>query len=291
MQGVYQYHVEVSIYLAIRRIYNVDFSNFRLTGQPVDLSSYQTDVSDGVSDKKLKKMRDDLHQEIADLQQVLYAESKQSLLVVLQAMDAAGKDSTIEKMTRNLDAHNVNVESFKSPSKLELAHDFLWRVHAVCPSAGDITIFNRSHYEDVLIVKVHGWASEETIERRYVHINNFESLLADRGTRVLKFMLNISPEYQLGRFQSRLERAEKNWKFNPGDIEERKHWRDYMAAFETALESCASADAPWYVVPAENRLYRDVMIATVVRDTLKNMNCAYPEPDYDDSVYTADSLV
>jgi len=180
--------------------------------------------------------------------------------------------------------------SFKSPSKLELAHDFLWRVHAKAPKAGDITIFNRSHYEDVLIVKVHGWADEEIIERRYDHINNFEGLIADRGTRVLKFMLYISPEYQLGRFKSRLERPEKNWKFNPGDLDERKHWGEYMKAFEVAMTNCASEQAPWYVVPAQNRLFRDVMIATVIRDALLDMKCEYPEPDFDATKYQPDSL-
>lgn len=243
-----------------------------------------------MNDKELKKIREKLWEEVADLQEALYAESKQSVLIVLQAMDAAGKDSTIEKLTQRLNAQGCKVQSFKSPTKLEKAHDFLWRVHASAPKAGDIGIFNRSHYEDVLIVKVRGWADEQVIERRYQHINNFESLISDRGTKVIKFMLNISPEYQLSRFKSRLERAEKNWKFNPGDLEERKLWADYMAAFEVAMEKCASDEAPWYVVPAEERLFRDVMIATVVRDTLKSMDCRYPEPEFDTKAYTADSI-
>ncbi len=261
-----------------------------MTGESFDLSALATNIDGELSDKSLKKLREKLWEEVAELQEALYAESKQSLLIVLQAMDAAGKDSTIDKLTRNLNAQGCKVHSFKSPTKQEKAHDFLWRVHAVAPQAGDIAIFNRSHYEDVLIVKVRGWKSEADIERRYQHINNFEALLSDRGTKVIKFMLNISPDYQLERFKNRLERPDKNWKFNPGDLDERKLWTDYMSAFETALTKCASEDAPWYVVPAENRLFRDVMIATVVRDALQGMNCRYPEPEFDAAEYTVDSI-
>ena len=270
---------------------SMDFSKYKLTGQKVDLANFNTLEDGGESEKSLKKRRAELWEEIAELQEVLYAESKQSLLVVLQAMDAAGKDSTIGKLTKNINAQGCLIHSFKSPTKLELAHDFLWRVHAAAPKSGDIAIFNRSHYEDVLIVKVHGWADDETIERRYQHINNFESLIADSGTKVIKFMLNISQDYQLERFKSRLERPEKNWKFNPGDLDERKLWPDYMSAFELAMTHCASEQAPWYVVPAQNRAFRDVMIATVIRDTLLSMNCEYPEPEFDAAKYTVESLI
>ena len=268
----------------------IDFEKYKLTGQEVTLANFASREDGDESDKQLKKLRDELWREVADLQERLYAESKQSLLIVLQAMDAAGKDSTIEKLSRQLNAQGCRVHSFKSPSKQELAHDFLWRVHAVTPQAGDITIFNRSHYEDVLIVKVHGWASDEEIDRRYQHINNFEALIADRGTKVIKFMLNISQEYQLERFKSRLERPEKNWKFNPGDLDERKLWADYMAAFELALSNCASEDAPWYVVPAENRYFRDVMIASVVKQALQEMDPKFPEPEFDSNAYTAQTI-
>lgn len=268
----------------------MDFSKYKLSGQTVNLAKFPTIDDGGVKPKSLKKIRNRLYDEIAELQEVLCAESKQSLLIVLQAMDAAGKDSSIEKLTRNFNAQGCQVHSFKSPTKKELKHDFLWRIHATAPQAGDIAIFNRSHYEDVLIVKVHGWASESEIDKRYQHINNFESLLNDNGTRVLKFMLNISTSYQLERFKNRLERTEKNWKFNPGDLEERKCWSEYMAAFEVAMTRCSSDSAPWYVVPAENRLFRDVMIATVVRDTLLDMQCEYPKPDFDVAKYSSDSL-
>lgn len=268
----------------------MDFEQFKLTGGRVDLSTFVTDFDDGKSDSDLKKLREKIWDDVAELQEKLYAENKQSLLIVLQAMDAAGKDSTIGKLTRNLNAQGCKIHSFKKPSKLELSHDFLWRIHAAAPASGEIAIFNRSHYEDVLIVKVHGWADESKIERRYEHINSFESLIADRGTKIVKFMLNVSPEYQLDRFKRRLDNPGKHWKFNPGDLDERKLWSDYMQAFETAMEKCASDDSPWYVVPAENRNFRDVMIASVVKDVLKSMSPDYPEPEFDPQVYTSETI-
>jgi len=269
----------------------MNFDRYKVDGtDTVDVSNFATVDNGGVNDDDLKDLRNELWEELGELQQKLYAESKQSLLIVLQAMDAAGKDSTIDKLTSTLNAQGCRVTSFKKPSKEEMAHDFLWRVHKVAPLAGNIAIFNRSHYEDVLIVKVHGWASDETIDQRYQHINNFESLLASRGTKVIKFMLNISPEYQLSRFKRRLDNPGKNWKFNPGDLAERALWPDYMKAFGTALSRCSSEAAPWYVVPAENRRFRDVMIASIVIDTLKGMSPKYPEPEYDTSLYTSDQI-
>jgi len=268
----------------------MDFKQFRFSGGKIDLAELPTDYDASLSRSDLKDKREQVWEQLAQWQQRLYAESEQSLLIVLQAMDAAGKDSTIAKLTAALNAHGCEVHSFKKPSKKELSQDFLWRVHAVAPGAGELTLFNRSHYEDVLIVKVHGWADAKTIDRRYEHINNFESLLADRGTRVVKFMLNISPEYQLGRFKQRLDVPEKNWKFNPGDLEERAHWDQYMACFETVVERCASEESPWYIVPAENRRFRDFMVGKVVLDTLKEMNPKYPEPEFDATQYTSDSI-
>ena len=269
----------------------MDFEQFKvMQGSKVNLKEFDCLQDGGLSRDELKDARSDVWAELDEYQEQLYAESKQSLLIVLQAMDAAGKDSTIAKLTGNLNSHGCAVHSFKSPSKKELAHDFLWRVHSKVPAQGGITLFNRSHYEDVLIVKVHGWAGEEQIEARYGHISNFESLLRDRGTQVIKFMLHISPEYQMQRFKQRLSDPEKYWKFNPGDLKERGHWEDYMAAFETAIERTSSDEAPWYIVPAENRRFRDLMIASVVRDKLKEMNPQHPEPDYDVSQYSADSI-
>lgn len=267
----------------------MDFEQYRF--QPKSqLNDFDTDVRDIRDEDELKDLRKRIWGEIEDYQERLYAESKQSLLIVLQAMDAAGKDSTIAKLTTSLNAQGCKVHSFKKPTKREMAQDFLWRVHSRAPSQGELTLFNRSHYEDVLIVKVHGWADEETIQARYEHINNFESLLADRGTRVIKFMLNVSQDYQLERFRRRLENPEKNWKFNPGDLDERLHWDDYMLAFQEAMSRCSKSDAPWYVVPAENRVFRDVMIASLILKNLIDMNPQYPEPDFDSDKFTADSI-
>ena len=268
----------------------MEFDQFKITGGNVNLSEFKTEFDAQKSDSELKKLREKLWQDVAALQEKLYAENKQSLLIVLQAMDAAGKDSTISKLTRNLNAQGCKVHSFKKPSKRELSHDFLWRVHNAAPGSGEMAIFNRSHYEDVLVVKVHGWASGEKIERRYDHINNFEALLSDRGTKVIKFMLNISQDYQLSRFKRRLDNPGKHWKFNPADLDERKLWPDYMSAFETAIEKCSSEESPWYIVPAENRNFRDVMIASVIKDALLEIGPNYPAPEFDESVYTSDSI-
>ncbi|HEY7773182.1 MAG TPA: PPK2 family polyphosphate kinase [Marinagarivorans sp.] len=269
----------------------MDFDRFKITGdKKVSLKDYPTDYDGGLSEDDLKEAVKGVSKDIVELQEKLFAEKQQSLLIVLQAMDAAGKDSTIEKLTYSMNAQGCNVHSFKKPCKTELAHDFLWRIHAAAPAKGEINIFNRSHYEDVLIVKAHGWASDKTIEKRYQHINNFEELLSDSGTRVVKFMLNISPDYQLERFKRRLRRPEKHWKFNPADIEERKLWPQYMSAFEQVFEHCSSNAAPWYIVPAENRRFRDYMMASVVKAHLNDLSPKYPKPNFDADRYTADSL-
>lgn len=268
----------------------MNFDQFKFVGAKVDLNTLPTKFDDDKSDSELKKRSSKIWKEIAELQEKLYAENKQSLLIVLQAMDAAGKDSTIGKLTKSMNAQGCHIHSFKKPTKLEMSHDFLWRVHTAAPAKGEITVFNRSHYEDVLVVKVHAWADEGTIERRYEHINNFESLIADNGTKVLKFILNVSPEYQLSRFKRRLDVAGKNWKFNPGDLVERKLWSEYMSAFEVAIERCSSAESPWFVVPAENRDFRDLMVASIVRDTLLEMQPEYPAPEFDTDVYTSESI-
>jgi len=269
----------------------MDFKQFKISNEgTVDLQQFKTNFDGDISDDDLKKKTKKIWAELAQLQEQLYAESKQSLLIVLQAMDAAGKDSTIGKLTRPLNAQGCHVHSFKKPTRLEAGHDFLWRVHDKAPASGEITIFNRSHYEDVLVVKVHGWADDQTIKSRYQNINDMERLLASNNTRVIKFMLNVTPEYQLDRFKRRLDNPGKNWKFNPGDLVERKSWTDYMVAFESAMGHCATPEAPWYVVPAENRRFRDFMIASIVRDKLLEMNPQYPEPEFDTAQYTSSTI-
>jgi PPK2 family polyphosphate:nucleotide phosphotransferase len=225
-----------------------------------------------------------------DLQEALYAEGKQSVLFVFQAMDAAGKDSTTQKVFGPLNPQGVTVASFKAPTTEELSHDFLWRVHEMAPPAGMIRVFNRSHFEDVLIVRVHGWATPEVIERRYEHIRAFERLLVDRGTRIVKVMLHISPAYQLERFKRRLRKPDKQWKFNPADLKERAHWDAYMDAFERAMTETSTQDAPWYVVPAEERWFRDLVVSQLIVDVLEDMNPQYPPLDYDPADYPPDSL-
>ena len=269
----------------------IDLDRYRIApGTAPDLAGRPTDETQGVEKDAAKDQTDDNLDLADDLQERLYAEDKRSVLFVLQAMDAAGKDSTIRSVFGPLNPQGVRVASFKAPSKKELAHDFLWRVHHKVPERGHIRVFNRSHYEDVLIVKVHEWASPETIERRYSHINAFESLLADAGTRVVKVMLHITKAYQLERFRRRLERPDKHWKFNPEDIAERGHWEDYQRAFEAAIERTSTEAAPWYVVPAETRWFRDLVISQILVETLEAINPQYPEPAFDPAAYPPESL-
>ncbi len=263
---------------------------FRYTGIRPNFATIATDVDQDLSKKELKKIKARLQEDLEELQLRLFAERKQSVLIILQAMDAAGKDSTIEQLTLGLNAQGCQIHSFKKPTDIEMAHDFLWRIHKRVPAQGEITLFNRSQYEDVLVVKVHGWADKDEIERRYDYINFFESSLRDRGTKVIKIMLNISPEYQLSRFKRRLDRDDKNWKFNAADLHERKYWGDYMDAFATAIERCATEDAPWYIVPSENRKFRDALIAQILYDAIEAMDPKYPDPDYDHTLFTSESI-
>ncbi|MEM9703335.1 MAG: PPK2 family polyphosphate kinase [Planctomycetota bacterium] len=232
----------------------------------------------------------DCRERLAALQEKLCAERKQSLLVVLQAMDAAGKDSTVKHVFGGMNPNNVRVWSFKKPTKIELEHDFLWRVHKHAPGAGYVGVFNRSHYEDVLIVKVHQWADARTIERRYDHIKHFEELLADGGTRLLKIMLHVSKDYQLGRFRRRLRKPNKQWKFNPADLTERALWDDYQDAFEIALQKTSTKDAPWYVIPSEERWFRNLAISQLLVKTLEEMDPQFPPPDFDPANYPPDAI-
>jgi len=212
------------------------------------------------------------------LQDRLYAENQHGLLVVLQGIDCSGKDGTVRAVFNTCGPIGVDVTSFKVPAGVELAHDYLWRVHAKAPPHGIIGIFNRSHYEDVLVVKVKKLAAPEAIERRYGEINDFEKLLSGNGTRILKFMLNISKDEQAARLRERVAMPEKQWKFNPADLTDRALWDDYMAAYETALTRCSTEHAPWHVIPADRNWVRNAAIARIVRETLEEMNPHYPPP-------------
>ena len=218
-----------------------------------------------------------LAREIDVLQDRLYAEGSRALLVILQGTDTSGKDGTIRGVFNATGPLGVSVHAFGPPSTLELEHDYLWRVHAACPRRGTIGIFNRSHYEDVLIGRVKKLAPDKIIEQRYDQINDFEKMLVETGTTVLKFMLHISKDEQKERLQERLDDPEKHWKFNPGDLEDRKHWDDYQEAYEVMLARCSTSWAPWYVIPADRKWVRNAAIATIVRATLDEMDPQYPK--------------
>ncbi|HSH03990.1 MAG TPA: polyphosphate kinase 2 family protein [Anaerolineae bacterium] len=253
----------------------------RLTpNQPLKLDDIDPDGKEIFDDRdraeaEFEQMRD----QIIELQYRLYAENKQSLLIVFQAMDAGGKDGAIRHLTKGINPQGVHVASFKAPSKEELAHDFLWRIHQQTPAKGKIGIFNRSHYEDVLIVRVDNLVPETVWRPRYQHINNFERLLHDNGTRILKFYLHISKKEQKERFQSRLDEPHKNWKFAREDLNKRQQWTDYMVAYEEMLNQCTTDYAPWYVIPADQKWYRNYAIAKIVLNTLQEMNPQYPPPE------------
>ncbi len=213
---------------------------------------------------------------IVELQYRLFVENKQSLLVVLQAPDAAGKDGLIRKVLGQMNPQGCRTYSFKAPTEHELAHDFLYRVHSCVPRTGQVSIFNRSHYEDVLVVRVEKLAPRKVWEKRYDHINAFESLLIDRGTTIIKIFLHISPEEQLARFGERLNDPLKQWKLNPGDYAARDKWKDYQRAYEDAMKKCSSDKAPWFVIPSDSNWYRDAAVAGIVMQTLEAMEPKLP---------------
>ncbi|MEM1035143.1 MAG: polyphosphate kinase 2 family protein [Pseudomonadota bacterium] len=230
-------------------------------------------------DDARKSLKDDA-KVINDLQDKLYANGDRAALVVLQGMDTSGKSGVIRNVFAYTSPLGMQVKAFKAPSKIELAHDYLWRVHQAVPRKGRIGIFDRSHYEDVLVVKVREFASAEAIEQRYEQINAFEKHLSENGVTVLKFMLNVGYEEQGIRLRERLTEPHKLWKFNPGDLEDRKLWPDFMDAYETAVQRCSTEHAPWYIVPADSRTRRNAMIARIVRGALEDMNLSWPDPGY-----------
>jgi PPK2 family polyphosphate:nucleotide phosphotransferase len=226
--------------------------------------------------REAKKALLAMNAELESLQELLHAEGKHKLLIVLQAMDTGGKDGTIRHVFEGVNPQGVDVASFKKPTDTELAHDYLWRVHSQTPGSGQIVIFNRSHYEDLLVVRVHNLVPAERWEKRYEHINGFERLLVDEGTTILKFFLHISKDEQKARLEDRLATPEKHWKFAKGDLAERERWDDYQAAYESVLTRTSTEAAPWYVVPADRKWYRNLVISQVIVDTLKGLSMAYP---------------
>ena len=216
---------------------------------------------------------------LADLQDRLWAEGSRAVLVVLQGIDSAGKDGVIKKVMTAFNPQGCPVTSFKVPSADELAHDYLWRVHRRVPKKGEIGIFNRSHYEDVLIVRVHNLVPRSVWSKRYAQINDFERMLAETGTTIVKFFLSIDRDEQRERFQARYDDPTKRWKFSMGDLAERKHWDAYQSAFEDALTRTSTAAAPWFVIPANHKWFRDLAVASILADTLAGLRPAYPQPE------------
>jgi PPK2 family polyphosphate:nucleotide phosphotransferase len=220
-------------------------------------------------------------QKLHDLQYLMYAEGKRSLLICLQGRDAAGKDGTINHVLGAMNPQGCSVTGFKVPSKEEAAHDFLWRYHQATPAQGHVAIFNRSHYEDVLVVRVHNLVPKKVWSQRYEHINHFEKLLHDNGTHILKFYLHIDPEEQLERFKQRIEDPARHWKISDGDYAERPFWDEYSEAFEDALSKCSTEYAPWFVIPSNHKWFRNLAISRIVAETLESLDMKFPEPTVD----------
>jgi PPK2 family polyphosphate:nucleotide phosphotransferase len=235
----------------------------------------------GKSDETVEQYLADHQSRLSDLQERLYAEQKHGLLVVLQAMDTAGKDGVLRKVVGPLDSRGVDVASFKAPNAEELAHDYLWRIHAKTPKRGDMVFFNRSHYEDVLVVRVLGLVPKSVWKKRYDHINDFERMLEDEGTRVVKIYLHISKDEQKRRLQERLDDPDKRWKWDAKDLESRERWDDFIEAYEEVMSRTSTDRAPWYIVPANRKWYRDVCVTKLLVDILDEMKPAYPKIAFD----------
>lgn len=240
-------------------------------------SIYPNDKSER-SDSKAKDALtlEKLATEINALQDILHAQAKHKVLLILQGMDASGKDGTVKHVFSECDPLGIRLASFKAPSAEELARDYLWRVHAQVPKKGEVVIFNRSHYEDVLIVKVHDWIDEAECKRRYAQINDFERMLTETGTTIIKCFLHISKEEQKVRMEERLGDPTKIWKFNPNDLNERAVWSKYMVAYENALQATSTNDAPWYVIPADSKTNRNLLISRILLSSLKSLALEHP---------------
>jgi PPK2 family polyphosphate:nucleotide phosphotransferase len=233
----------------------------------------------------LEKLKKNIER-LSVLQYLLYAEAKRSLLVVLQGIDAGGKDGTIRHVLTGLNPQGVHVTSFKVPEGEETRHDYLWRVHKAVPEYGQIGIFNRSHYEDILVVRVHDLVPKAVWSKRYDQINAFEQMLAENNVTIVKLLLYISKDEQLKRFRSRIEDPTKSWKFNAGDLKEREHWDDYIEAYDEMLRRCSTEYAPWHVIPANHKSFRNVAVSQILVDTLEGMNLRSPTPMEDLSKIT-----
>ena len=238
----------------------------------------------GETKKPLKK----LHKQMLKLQELLYAESQHALLIILQGMDTCGKDGTIRKVMAGINVQGCDVVNFKVPTVDEVSRDFLWRAHKAVPQKGKIGIFNRSHYEDVLVVRVHDLVPKSVWKQRYQQINDFEKMLVENGTVVLKFFLHISKDEQKERLESRINDPSKHWKITEADIRERAYWDDYMQAYEAVLQKCSTDWAPWYIIPANKKWYRNLVITERIVETLEGLDMKFPKPTSDVSIFSVD---
>lgn len=257
-------------------------------GQKIDLDTYPTrdqQLFDGNKSAGKDAVKD-LADQIGDLQEMLYAQGKHKFLFVIQAMDTGGKDGTIKDVFESVNPQGLRCESFKKPTSKELAHDYLWRIHKKVPAKGELVIFNRSHYEDIVAVRVREIAPESVWSKRYDHINAFEKMLTDEGCAIVKILLHISRDEQKERLQARLDEPSKHWKFNPGDLDDRALWPKFMSAYQDLLAQTSTDHAPWYIIPADRKWYRNLAVGSIVADTFRSLNMSLPKPDFDPTTIT-----
>ena len=255
-----------------------NYDQYRVNPKKFSLKDFDTNDQSERSGDKVKDMLalEKLASEINALQDILYAQSQHKILLILQGMDASGKDGTVRHVFSACDPLGIRLANFRGPTEDELAHDYLWRAHQQVPQKGEIVVFNRSHYEDVLIVKVHDWIDDAECKRRYAQINDFERLLSETGTIIIKCYLHISKAEQKLRLQDRLDDPTKTWKFNPNDLKERALWSKYKVAYEAAIKATSTDYAPWYVVPADSKTNRNLLISKILLNALKSLKLAYP---------------
>jgi PPK2 family polyphosphate:nucleotide phosphotransferase len=251
-------------------------------GEKIKLSKWDPEETLGwEKDHKMKVSLDKSLERLDKLQYLLYAEKKRAVLIVLQAIDSGGKDGTIRHVMSGVNPQGCSVTSFKKPTEEEAEHDYLWRIHKAVPSCGDIGIFNRSHYEDVLVVRVHNLVPKDVWSERYDQINQFEEFLHDNDVTILKFFLHISKDEQKKRFEQRIEDPDRQWKISEADFAERKYWNDYTKAYEDALTRCSTKHAPWYVIPANKKWFRNLAVSHIIAETMEEMNMKFPPPALD----------
>ncbi len=261
---------------------------YRAKARGFKLALHDPEDRSGMPDSKeeRKTQMAALGERINGLQDRFAAAASHGLLIVLQGIDTSGKDGTVRGVFSQMDPLGIRCQAFKAPTTEELSHDYLWRVHKVMPAKGEIVIFNRSHYEDVLVTRVRGWISAEECKRRYQQINDFERMLTETSTVILKFMLNISKDEQAVRLQERIDDPNKRWKFNPGDLDDRAQWDDFQLAYQAAIAATSTEHAPWYVVPGNSNTVRNLVVGQVLAQTLETLNPQYPQPKEDLSQYT-----